>query len=397
MTAGNKRPVAIVRTRPLGQGNYGGILQAYALQQALEELGAEPRTDLSPGVARDARISNLIRNIKSAIRIALTRMGVPRHVSRAWVEEAIRKSRDQELMRFVAENISTVRLYGASGRVDEEELARADLFVTGSDQVWRARFGRVPTYLFDFLRDDDTRPRIAYAASFGTDENEFSADLASLTRPLAQRLSAASVRETGGIELARRLWNIEAEHVVDPTMLLNVDRYSALADKAIDPIGAKPLVTYVLDRHPATLQSVTAVAAILGSQPMTLAPSVPASFRDYRSAPQQYARPSIEAWLGAVRDSDFVVTDSFHGTVFALLFNRPFLSIANKERGASRFESLLRVVGLEDRLVLPGSTPSVAIVENPIDWEDVNARIRVRQQQSVVFLKKAIASASFAR
>lgn len=391
----SKRDVVLVRTRPLEQGNYGGILQAYALQQTLLDLGMEPVTDLSAGVTQGARSTEFVRRFKHAVKIMLGRIGPRRYVRETWVLEAIRKSRDQHVMKFVEERISSIRLYGALGRVKIGKLAQVDAFITGSDQVWRAAFGRIPTYLFDFLPIEDARPRIAYAASFGTDENEYSPNLIAETRPLAQKLSATSVRESGGIRLARSLWDIDAMHVLDPTMLLGAEHYSDLADSATDPIGTQPYITYVLDDHAATRNSVDIVAASLKAEPFALTPPVPNNFRDYQSFPDLFARPSIEAWLGAMRDARFVVTDSFHGTVFSILFNRPFIALANNTRGTSRFESLLTMVGLTDRLVAPGAVLPKAVINAPIDWGHVNNRLQAEQNASLTFLRSALSSAHY--
>lgn len=384
------RPYALIRTRPLGQGNYGGILQAYALQQALRLLGANAVTDVSPGVSVGGQ-RHSVNVLRARTKSVLTRFGPPGIAREAWIAEEIRDHQDDHLMRFVSEQINTVKLYNADGRVDSNILDEVDLFVTGSDQVWRAAFGRLPTYLFDFVAVNDRRPKIAYAASFGTDD-EYTPATLSQTRHLARRLSAISVREASGIELVRRFWGLDAVHVLDPTMLLDAARYSSLADTVVDSNHAPELVSYVLDRTPQTRHTVGSVGKRLGLDVRPMMPPIPHTYRAYCLDPGRYARVSVEHWLAAIRDAEFVVTDSFHGTVFAIMFNRPFISVVNRNRGAARFESLLGMFDLECRLVEPGWEPSREFFASSIDWDRVNSLIDIQRQFSFDYLRRALSS-----
>jgi len=384
------RACALIRTRPLGQGNYGGILQAYALQQALRLLGVNAITDLSPGVPVGSQ-GHSVSGPKSFIKRALTRFGPPGIARNTWIAEEIRGRQDQSLTRFVSERIDTIRLYDDEGRIDDKVLDEVDLFITGSDQVWRAAFGRVPTYLFDFVAADDPRPKIAYAASFGTDD-EYTPEMLNQTRGLARRLSAISVRESSGIELVRRFWGLDAVHVLDPTLLLEATRYSSLADATVESNHVPGLVSYVLDRTLPTQRTVASVGVHLGLGLRPLMPPIPPTYRAYYQDPGRYARASIECWLATIRDAEFVVTDSFHGTVFAILFNRPFISVVNRDRGAARFESLLRMFGLERRLVEPGWEPSREFFASSIDWGRVNSLIDINRELSFDYLRKALSS-----
>lgn len=386
-------PLAIIRTRPLSQGNYGGILQAYALQQVLDSLGVRSATDVSPGVAVGSR-PQFLGDARRRVRGVLTRIPSPVPIRRSWLAETIRGAQDEELARFVTEEIRTVELYGPSGRVDSDILNRAALFVTGSDQVWRSAFGRIPTYLFDFLDPEDSRPRIAYAASFGTEGAEYDAELITETRELALRLTAVSVREASGVTIAKDIWGVDAVHVLDPTMLLDPTHFSVLAGSRLKQWGSSGLVSYVLDQSPGTLYTVSQGALMLGLDVNPMMPRLPSSYREYQKDPERFARLSVESWIASIRDADFVITDSFHGTVFAILFNRPFLAVVNHARGASRFASLLRTFGLENRLVSPGASVERDLFERSIDWGRVNARIREERERSLSFLGAALATAS---
>lgn len=391
MNQGMARPQVLIRTRPLGEGNYGGILQAFAMQRVLLSMGIEPITDTSRGDASLGPVKRVLRFIVSSGKRLLVRLGPRGLVRQRWVSNALRAERDRELSRFVRDELCTVEVFDRSGVADQVVLGGPDGFLVGSDQVWRAAYGRVPGYLLDMLAATDPRPRVAYAASFGTDDpREYSPELAAETKILAQRFSAISVREDSGIRLAKELWGVGATLVLDPTLLLTRHDYIELCSRAVPFVPENSFVHYVLDRNPSVLQRVDEVASILDGAGYSLLPPDPLSISDFRERPELYARPSIEQWLGAIAHSRFIVTDSFHGTVFAIIFNTPFVTVVNESRGAARFHSVLKLFGLENRAVARGNIINPELVGSRIDWEDVNARLMRYREDSVHFLKTAM-------
>ncbi|WP_207100516.1 Coenzyme F420 hydrogenase/dehydrogenase, beta subunit C-terminal domain [Paracoccus shandongensis] len=101
---------------------------------------------------------------------------------------------------------------------------------------------------------------------------------------------------------------------------------------------------------------------------------------------------SVEGWLAAFRNADYVVTDSFHGVAFFLIFNRLFVAYGNAERGLARFRSLLRAVGLEDRLIVISEGADAEALMQPIDWPAVNRRLDALRSRSLQFLVDALSS-----
>ena len=101
--------------------------------------------------------------------------------------------------------------------------------------------------------------------------------------------------------------------------------------------------------------------------------------------------PPVDDWLYNIQRAKFVVTDSFHGTVFSILFNKPFISIGNSKRGLARFQSLLGRFGLEDRLVQDVEFDDLLeTMRRPIDYILVNSIIREERSKSIDFLIKAL-------
>jgi exopolysaccharide biosynthesis predicted pyruvyltransferase EpsI len=96
--------------------------------------------------------------------------------------------------------------------------------------------------------------------------------------------------------------------------------------------------------------------------------------------------PPATAWLRGFMDAEFVVTDSFHGTVFSILFNKPFIAIGNQDRGLARFSSLLKLFNLENRLIQTSTDIDDKLLHEKINWEKVNAILREKKEQSLRFL-----------
>lgn len=381
--------VVLVRTLPVSAGNYGGILQAFALQRVLESLGLNPVTDSTPLTAVHRSFTT---NVKLLVKKTAFRLGIPGLLKPDWVRNELRFALDRSLADFVAQYVPQVRLYGEASRPDPVLLATFDGFLVGSDQVWRAKWSDVASYLLDFLDPGDARPRVAYAASFGRDDiAEYNGELRLKSRELAQRLTDVSVRERSGIDICKREWGVDAEHHVDPTLLLHPGCYARLAASSTPYASGNNVVSYVLDENPGVARQIQQVAMQLGAPAVSLVPDVPRSWREFRLSREQFARPRVEQWLGAIAAARFVVTDSFHGTVFALLNNVPFVAIANRTRGASRFESLLETFGLEERLIEPGGKVPTSILSNTIDWAYVNERIELERERGVQYLRRAFA------
>lgn len=374
---------ALIRTLPLTNGNYGGILQAYALQLVIKRLGLPADTDVS------ARWHSHDRR-KRALTAMKRVLFPPKLFLREYQSEI-----NRSLLDFVADRISTVRVFGPLQRPRRKLLRQYGVFITGSDQVWRPLYGDVPSYLFSFL-PAGTPLRVSYAASFGTDDlTEYSLELRSSTRRAATQLAAVSVRELSGVTLARELWGVHAEQHVDPTMLLEADDYLDLV-RSCNALQPSPenhgLVTYVLDESDATSRLVLAMSSLLGVDPTPLSRPRPRRVSDYRTSPSKYAKIPVEEWLSHVSSARLLVTDSFHGCVFAIIFNTPFLVVPNVKRGVARFESLLSCFDLLDRLILAdwGDDDLSRVAHSEIDWVAVNAVLKSERRRGIDYLRSML-------
>jgi len=227
--------------------------------------------------------------------------------------------------------------------------------------------------------------RIAYAASFGTADWEFGAK--ELQRHLAdfsgllRKFDAVSVREESGIALAKRLGAVEVQKVLDPTLALGRNGFDAI----IAPYRYKPkddyLCAYVFDLTDYAERHLKSLAVRLGvSEVLNFTEGQP------DMGPGQ--------WIDCISGSKIFITDSFHGTVFAILYHVPFMSVVNIDRGGDRFISLLRPLGLESRLVGRIEDISVQMFSDvAIDWTDVDMRLDALRRDSLNFLQQNLGNA----
>ena len=367
-----------ILTLPL-HTNYGGILQAYALQTALGRLGHDAAViDIRQ---KPLRLPLWRMPVKYGRRILRNLAGHPYPIlfERKYNRErlAVRRYTD----KFIARHIH-LRSYDGY-----EDIAPSDFdaIVVGSDQVWRRNyFPDIRTAYLGFAEGWELR-RMAYAASFGTDVWEYSKSETADCARLLHGFSAVSVREAAGVDLCRRHLGVEAQHVLDPTMLLKPADYERLLDGARTQPSGGSLMVYMLDDSQAKADVVAAVAAAGGLLPFRINSRV----EDINAPLEERIQPPVEQWLRGFVDAGFVVTDSFHACVFSILFNKPFIAVGNKSRGLSRFTSLLGMFGLGDRLICGAAGQDAELLlSKEIDWKDVNSRLDAYVRQSETFLKR---------
>lgn len=380
MSSGGK---FLIRTFPPNRNpNPGGILQAWALQRVLVALGGDVVTD---GTKTNQRSRP---PVPSRYELFQRRISARLRPGRDKDRKGALAKVNSRVLSFARGEIDQRPLY--SGRVaDSDLLAWPDAFIVGSDQVWNPLYCDVPSFLFDFIDADDPRPRVVYAASFGSDNPPFDPTLIAETAPLASRITAVSVREESAVRLCREYWGLEAVRLIDPTMLLEPEAYRAVyAAEADATLPTGGLAVYLLDQTRGKQSAAKLLSEVYG-RGRSLWAIEPPSTAALRSDPSAYARPSIAEWLASIALSDAVLTDSYHGAVFSILFNRPFLVFLNPKRGVARFDTLLRIFGLEDRIAR-GDGHDVDRMSAPIDWARVNAVITEERARGMAFLRDAV-------
>lgn len=370
--------VAIL-TQPL-KGNYGGMIQAYALQQVLRDLGHEPTT-IDRQFPRKPFWRSWLSFIKFHVRQRIF-----------GVQDARMGSKNsaivyEKTLRFIKSNIKISEpLFDSASMERHFKRLAYDIVIVGSDQTWRLEYSPcIEDYYLNFLIDVPMC-KIAYAASFGTEKWGYDQALTQRCGSLLRLFDAVSVREQSGVELCKEKFNVEATLVLDPTMLLCASDYIdrlALPSQETDP---NALFVYLLDDNEFRRNVISSVSEINGLLPFTNQPILKVGQGGSRD-PFDYAFPSVESWVSAFQRAAYVVTDSFHGCVFSILFNKPFVVIGNTYRGMARFTTLLDTFGLKDRLVYSSQSDFREVIREPIDWGRVNEILFQCRGESMSFLR----------
>lgn len=294
--------------------NYGGTLTYYALHQVLKEMGFEvlmiARTSEEPTYKPDTT--------SIPYRFALKHYNISRNWSR-------------KEMSSLNEHCSA--------------------FISGSDQLFNPVLWQWsgPEYFLDFVNPQNKK--ISYASSFGNEFRNIN-DLSDKIEYWLNRFDAISVREDYGVEIAKNEFGIVAQKVLDPVFLCDVDEYVRLAADSKAIIPSNYVVNFILDPSDEKRKIIEYISTKLGKDYINLinADDIDANTKKLNMR-NTMANADIEDWIKYYLNCDFVFTDSFHGTCFAIIFQKPFISFANMKRGEKRFISLLSEFDLMSRLV----------------------------------------------
>lgn len=367
--------IAII-TLPLN-ANYGGILQAFALQTVLKQLGHTVETIQIPYKRKlNLWITPLVYTKRFILKYILGRN--VRVLFEHWCN--ITDPLLVKQMKCFIDRYISVRFINRYSDIRDSEY---DAFIVGSDQVWRPIYFGFPiedAYLA-FAKDWQGVKRIAYAASFGTDNWEYKKKQTNICRNLVKLFCAISVREESAVGLCRQYLHSEAQHVLDPTMLLTINDYCKLfVDKQLLPNEGE-LLTYILDENSETENIVSQFIDKLGYRTFR----INSRYEDYNAPLNERIQPPVEQWLKGFHDAKFVVTDSFHATVFSILFGKPFIVIGNKERGLSRLKSLLNLFELENHLIIVGDQMELDM-DYSLNTQTINLSLDKLRTKSFDFL-----------
>lgn len=374
-----------ILTHPL-HGNYGGMLQAFALCQVLRTLQHEPvlfqyrKHQKSPNV--------YIRSTLRRLALWLCRQG------NIYTERlnSIGKQNYFMALDFETKYIGSVEYMPPCNNSEDAPLysksSEFDCFIVGSDQVWRCLYVRdlrtVPFFFLRFFPESLRRKSIAYAASFGSDQWEGTPEETSICKKLLQQFKSVSVREHSGISLCQEVFDTPAEQMPDPTLLLHPSDYEQQIIKREKTIGHKRpfIASYILDENEETQRALQFIAKQLNLPYQNLMPHTEAHKR------KDSFVNNVAQWLRYFRDADFIVTDSFHGCVFSIIFNKPFICFGNHSRGSARFDSLLGTFDLKERLISPSNETELShLLQSPIDWARINSIHDAERTRGLRFLQ----------
>lgn len=345
--------------------NYGAVLQTFGMVTYLRKHFDEVEVI-------DYRPETLCKDYK-----AINFYSIPSVVMSLWSLRPYLK----KVRKFKTFEKKYLYLSENGGKTAEEiGEVNTDLVVLGSDQVWNAQItkGIDPVY-FGRLNWAEKKPTvISYAASIGKG-NLTEQERNEIIR-LLKNLDAVSVRESDAQKLVENLTDKEVQVVVDPTVLAGAEAFTPL----IRPVPYQNyLLFYSLNGYEETEAMAEKIARYQNLQLVELSGRRKGLFHKNHITLHD-AGP--EEFVSLIAGASYVVTDSFHGTVFSLLYHRPFVTIPHKTRGG-RIKTLLSLCDLEQRC-----TPvfSRDLLEDGIDWNDVEQKLQKARECSEQFIRRAV-------
>lgn len=372
-----------ILTQPL-HTNYGGTLQAYALQKVLTKLGYTPETiNYRKRLSKPHPLKVFLSKIKQLINNGRIYYNFTNRDN-----EKISSLHSDFIKKNINYSVEINNVDDLNGYINKNGF---NAIVIGSDQTWRPKYSpRIESFYLDFLANNNNLNKIAYAASFGTSSWEYTPELTKRCGDLLKGFNFVSVREVSGVELCKKNFSVQAEHVLDPTMLLNLNDYQEFIDLGYFKENEGKIFCYVLDEQNEKNSIIEKIVKIKDKDLFVTFPKKKRKeefcILDY----SLYQYPSIELWLSSYAAADFIITDSFHGTVFSIIFNKPFIAIANEERGSARFTSLLELFHLENRLVSHKGQITNELIETDIDYEPVNRKLHELKEICIERLHKSL-------
>ena len=295
---------------------------------------------------------------------------------------SLKRKRFNRFRKRFFKNLSS-KTYWSIGEL-REDPPKSDCYLVGSDQTWNPQIAKslLPAFFLTF--GEDKVKRVTYATSIGLNEWEDSPYIsnAEITTAL-KRFSKILLREDSGIRIAKGKFGVEANQVIDPVLLF--PSYPELTGE-IHP--SSEIITYKLINDDGFYEMARSVALSM-SLPIRSIGSVrrPSGYK--ASYPE-----SVEVWIKRIASASLVITDSFHGTVFSLLYHRPFIVYIGDPQRITRIVSLLTQLGLEDRIL----TRSNSIedirqkAKDPIDWKEIDSRLAILRKDSRELLRQSLMS-----
>lgn len=354
--------------------NYGAVLQAYALKENIKKLGYDayvinygdenqyPIFDL-----KNKDLSTICRNLQNIFYVPKI------------------KRRNINFKKFVSDKLD---LYPNKYINDEELKKVADDFyaiVAGSDQIWNNSNKMKDKSDTFFLNFDGNFKKISYAASFGDDADSIRKDSEKIV-PWLKDFDAISIRENEGKELLNEL-GIDSVLTIDPTLLLDKNDWEKL-EKRVN-FKKNYILYYSVNSRKYSINVAKKVAKKMKLPVINLVLHPKSAFSGFKyiidSAPDEF--------LNIIHNARFVCTNSFHGTVFSIIYDKPFIAIFDEKNGQivleNRKATLLKSVGLEDHMITESMEIDIEKFLN-YDYTETKKKLKVIREESINFLKKSL-------
>lgn len=326
---------------------YGAVMQTYATCRLLEEAG------------HTVRVINLIHPSKKG----------------EWYQISFWKDCIREFQFWCFKKKFFSKMTNKAYNINDINLPKADVTVVGSDQVWNRDITGVfgMSFFLDFI--DSNQSKIALSSSFGKEVWDESADYTEKVRNLFSQFKAISIRESTGVAIMQNIFCLPSVNLPDPTL-----GYGNFEDLVLNKKPLRQIFPFLLLNDKTAQLKSAHIAKQLGL-PLFKHTRITASFFN---GPRH--------WLTRIKNSEYVITDSFHGLALSLLFKKQFFIFCASEKKFTRLRSLLKLLSLEDRYVesIDDFEQRKSTLLNPIDYKKVDAILESEQNRYYNFIRSNI-------
>ena len=369
--------------------NYGSMLQTYALHTYLNGIGADNEIILYTK-------KNDLRQMRRLMNIQLVLMKgrvVYRDIYCKLFHSDISKQLSLRMSKF--EDFKNKHFKFSRNHIGWKDLLTTnqdyDTFIIGSDQVWNPI--NIGTDFFNLLFTEDSKYRISYASSFGV--SSIPNSQIKKTKQYLERIQCLSTREKTGVEIIKDLTGRDAELVCDPTLLVNKDLWDRLkGEKRF--INEKYIFCYFLGNNPEHRDFANRFKAKTGYKLVALQHLDELILSDINFADIKPFDVGPAEFVNLISNAEFVLTDSFHGTIFSLLYHKRFFTFSRFESSSkgstnSRVISLLEMMGVKEHHIK--ATQAIDDCLNvEADFDLIDKKIDIFRQKSREYLHKALAN-----
>jgi len=388
----NKKIGCVIAYRK-GHNNYGTSLQAYAMLRKIQYLGYQVEVI---NYVKKLPLVQKIKFVLNAIRVGegkeiidrLTAKNIlkkyPQYAANiAERTKAVDGYKDKKLLPLFHDYIGYEALHEGSKNYS--------VVVVGSDQVWTPM--SLPNKFFNLLFVDDSVRKVAYASSFGVSEIPDFQKKA--TGEYLDRFAYIGVREQRGKEIVDSLSHKTAQVVADPTLLLSREDWEAeIADSKVKE--TEPYIfCYFLGTNQDARKASNELKKKTGLKIITIRHMDEYVPEDENFGDEAPYSVDPNDFVKYISNATFVCTDSFHCSVFSIIFHRQFMTFyrfanTSKTGRNSRIDSLFNVLGVNKKHIYNNSDDILSLINEPINWQEVDNRLSILRNESIDFLNNSL-------
>ena len=355
--------------------NYGSVLQCYATEQIIKNMGYDVETInyLPERVTKHGMLKSIKNKTKK-----LEHSIILRTIARIIIFPSY-LLRFRTFKKFRNKYLNMTKTIYKNYEEILEDVPQADIYCTGSDQVWNSEWNsEIDKSLFLGFAPDNKR-KIAYAASFGKKElADFEIEE---TKKMLKRYDKISVREKSGVDIINSLGIEGSVNVVDPTLLLSGDEWRKLTSNKYK--GQEYILVYNLNRNKKIDNYAKKLSEKTGLKVIYLSYQL----HEFYKKGKMVCNPKVEDFISLIDNASYVISDSFHATAFSLNLNTQFI-IVYPGKFSTRLQSLLEILNLENRVAKDEN--DLNVVNKEIDYEEINKKMELMRNESLDWLKESL-------